>query len=84
LVFKTFSTKEITPIIQLLKTKNSHGYKAMSTQLLNIGATYVCSPLTYICNTSFLSGIFPAHLKFEVLNYKTYTQERRQNESNKL
>jgi len=66
LVFETFSTKEITPIIQLLKTKNAHGYNEISTKLLKISVTYICSPLTYICNKSFLSGIFPAYFKFSI------------------
>ena len=73
LVFKTFSTKEIKSIIKSLKTKNSHGYNETS-KLLTIDATYKCSPLTYICNKSILSGIFPDCLKF---CYVTYTQERR-------
>ena len=66
MVFETSSTKEITTIMQLLKTKNSHGYNEISTKLLKISATCVCSPLTDICNMSFLPGIFPAHLKFSI------------------
>jgi len=58
LVFKTFSTKEIKSIIKLLKMRNSHGYDKISTKLLQISATYICSPITYICNKSILSGIF--------------------------
>ena len=41
LVFKTFSTKEIKPIIKSLKMKNSHGYDTISTRLLKISDTYV-------------------------------------------
>jgi len=66
LVIKTFSTKEITCIIKALKTKNSHGFDEISTRLLKISATYLCSPLTYICNKSILSGIFPAVLNFQL------------------
>ena len=33
LVFKTFSTKETTPIIKSLKTKNSLGYDEIYTKL---------------------------------------------------
>jgi hypothetical protein len=50
LLYKTFSTKEITSIMKLLKTKNSHGYDEISTKLLKISVTYVCSQLTYIFN----------------------------------
>ena len=59
LVIKTFSTKEIISIIKALKTKNSHRFDEISTKLLKISATYIFSPLTYICNKSILSGIFP-------------------------
>jgi hypothetical protein len=31
----------------------------ISTELLKISATYIGSPLTYICNKPSLSGIFP-------------------------
>ena len=55
LVIKTFSTKEITSIIKALKTKNSHGFDEISTKLLKISATSICSPLTYICNKSISS-----------------------------
>ena len=30
-----------------------------TTKVLKISATYICSPLTYICNKSILSGKFP-------------------------
>jgi len=67
LVIKTFSTKEITSIINALKTKNSHGFDEISITLLKISATYICSPLTYICNKSILSGIFPDRKKFSII-----------------
>ena len=67
LVFKTFSTKEITSTIKSLKTKNSHGYYEISIEQLKISATCICSPLTYICSKSILSGIFPDHLKFSII-----------------
>jgi hypothetical protein len=67
LVIKTFSTKEITSVIKALKTKNSHGFYEISTELLKISATYICSPLTYICSKSILSGIFPDRMKFSII-----------------
>ena len=67
LVIKTFSTKEITSIIKLLKTKNSYGYDEISTKVLKLSATYICSPLTYICNKSILTGKFPDRMKFSVV-----------------
>jgi predicted ribosome quality control (RQC) complex YloA/Tae2 family protein len=35
--------------------------------VLKLSANYICSPLTYICNKSILSGVFPDHLKFSVV-----------------
>ena len=67
LVIKTFSTKKITSIIKALKTKNSHGFDEISINLLKISAPYICSPLTYICNKSIFSGIFPHCLKFSII-----------------
>ena len=39
----------------------------ISTKLLKISATYMSSPLTYICNKSILSGIFLHHIKFSII-----------------
>jgi len=66
LVIETFSTKEITSIIKTLK-KNSHGFDEISIKLLQISAPYICSPLTYICNKSILSGNFPHRMKFSII-----------------
>jgi len=59
MVFKSFSTREIISIIKSLNTKNSSGYDEISTKLLKISANYICSPLTYICNKSISTGVFP-------------------------
>ena len=67
LVIKTFSTKEITSIIKALKRKNSHGFYEISVKLLKISAAYICSPPTYICNKSILSGTFPGCMKFSII-----------------
>jgi len=67
LVIKTFSTKKITSIIKAPKTKNSYGFDEISNKLLKISATYICSPLTYICNKSILSGIFPDRMTFSII-----------------
>jgi len=66
-VIKTFSTKEITSIIKALKTKKSHGFDEICMKILKISAVFICTPLTYICNTSILSGTFPDHMKFSVI-----------------
>jgi Notch-like protein len=67
MVFKSFSTKEIITIIKSLKSKNSHGYDEVPNKLLKISAPYICSPLTYICNKSISSGIFPDSLKYSIM-----------------
>jgi len=67
MVYKTFSTQEITSIIKSIKTKNSSGYDEISTKLLKISANYTCSPLTYICNKSVSTGIIPERLKYSII-----------------
>jgi Notch-like protein len=81
LVIKIFSTKEITSIIKALKTKNSHGFDKISVELLKVSATYICSPLTHICNKSILSGIFPDCLKFSIVK-PTYKNGNKMNPTN--
>jgi hypothetical protein len=56
---KFVSSKEVENIIKSLKTKNSPGYDGISTNLLKINSCFISSPLTYICNKSLSSGIFP-------------------------
>ena len=45
----------------------TNGYDVISTKLLKISATYICSPWTYICNKSILPGIFPGCLNSQLL-----------------
>src|SRR5215470_16191790 len=51
-VIKLFSTKELTSIIETLKSKNTYWYDEISIKVLKLSANYICSPLTYICNKS--------------------------------
>ena len=62
-----YSTKEISPIAKSIKTKNTHGYDGISTQILKVNSNYITSPLTYICNKVILSGIFLDQLKFSII-----------------
>ena len=64
--FKFVSTKEIANVMKSLKSNNCHGYEEVSTKLLKISASYICSPLTYICSESIL-GIFPNCLKYSII-----------------
>jgi hypothetical protein len=63
------STKEIENIIKSLKPKNSHGHDGISAKILKISSPFISSPLTYICNKSVSSGIFPTRLKYSEKNY---------------
>jgi hypothetical protein len=51
-------------IITSLKPKNSHGYGGISVKILKLKIPFIIPPLTYICNKSLSSGIFPPRLKF--------------------
>jgi hypothetical protein len=42
-------------------------YDGISTKLLKICASYICSPLTHICNKSISSGFFPERLKYSTI-----------------
>jgi len=57
---KYTTPKELEKIIKLLKSRNSHGYDGIPTKILKVSSPFVTSPLTYICNKSLWSGIFPS------------------------
>jgi hypothetical protein len=62
------STKEVSEIIKSFKWKNSHGYNEIPIKLLKISLPYIISPLTYIRNRSWSTGIFPTRSKFSQIN----------------
>jgi len=62
------TTKEISEIIKSLKWKNSHGYDKIPVRILKISLPFIISPLTYICNKSLCTGIFPTRLKYSQIN----------------
>jgi hypothetical protein len=80
-VFKTFSTKEISSIVKSIKTKTSHGYDGISTKILKVSSNYIISPLTYICNKVILSGVFPDRFKFSIVK-PVYKKGDRMNPAN--
>jgi len=53
------TTKEISEIIKSLKWKNSHGFDEIPVRILKLSLLFIISPLTYICNKSLPTGIFP-------------------------
>jgi Notch-like protein len=80
-ILKTFSTREISSIINSIKTKNTHGYDEVSTKILKLSSNYITSPLTHICNRIILSGSFPERLKFSIAK-PVYKKGDRKNCSN--
>ena len=55
---------DIKNIIKSLTTKIYHGYDEISVKLITICSPYICSPLTYICNSSLPLGLLPDRLKY--------------------
>ena len=55
---------EIKAIIRSLKSKSSAGYDGISSRILKHGIHFISKPLTYICNRSLETGIFPDRCKF--------------------
>jgi hypothetical protein len=62
------TTKEITAIIKSLKWKNSHCYNKIPVRILKISLPFIISPLTYICNKSLSTGLFPTRLKYSQIS----------------
>jgi hypothetical protein len=53
------TTYEISMISKSLKTKASYGYDETPTKILKLSTPLIICPLTYICNKSLSSGVFP-------------------------
>ena len=64
---KPTTTSEIENIVKTLKPKNLCGYNEISTKLLKIYATFISSPLNYICNKVITKGVFQDRLKYFVI-----------------
>jgi hypothetical protein len=54
-------------IINSLKIKESSGYDKISIKILEISASFISSPLSYICNKSMLPGTFPTRLRYAIV-----------------
>jgi len=50
---------EIQSIICSLKAKDSSGYDGVSTKILKMRNSLISKPLSYICNKSILTDVFP-------------------------
>jgi hypothetical protein len=54
-------------IIKSLKTKALYGYDETPTKILKLSTPLIICPLTYICNKSLFSGVFPERLKYATI-----------------
>ena len=61
------TTYEINKILKSLKTKISYGYDEIPIKILKLSAPFIISPITYICNKSLSSGVFPERLKYAII-----------------
>jgi hypothetical protein len=53
-------------IIYFLKAKDSSGYDGVSTNILKMCNSLISKPLSYICNKSIQTGVFPDRLKYAI------------------
>ena len=74
------STHEIRKIIKAFKSNNSCGYDEITSRIIKVSAPFI-SPLTYICNATLSSGIFPDRLKYAIVK-PIYKKGNRQDISN--
>ena len=47
---------------------NVHGYDEIPIRILKISLPFITSPLTYICNKTLVSGLFPTSLNYSQIN----------------
>ena len=65
--WKHASTYEISNIIKSLKTTNSCGYDEIPVKIIKLSTPYIISRLTYICNKSLSTSVFPERLKYALI-----------------
>jgi hypothetical protein len=58
---------EVIKIITSLKNKNSLGYDGISNKIVKCCANLISKPLTYICNYSLASGVYPERCKHAIV-----------------
>jgi len=59
--------RQIQGIVCSLKAKDASGYDVVSTQVLKMCNSLISKPLSYICNKSIQTGVFPNHLKYSIV-----------------
>ena len=65
--WKYATTHEIIKILKSIKAKNLFGYDEIPIKILKLSAPFIISPLTFICNKSLSSGVFPERLKYAII-----------------
>ena len=60
---RTVKETEVLKIIRQMKSKQSYGHYGISSEILKLGAKVLVIPLTYIINTSILTGKYPTDWK---------------------
>ena len=58
------STYKIKKIIKSLKT--TCAYDGISNRIIKLRASFVISPLTYVCNAVLSTGVFPDRVKYAI------------------
>jgi hypothetical protein len=61
------SETEVINVIKSLKPKNTARYDGISSKILKQCAHIISKPLTYICNCSLTTGIFPEKCKSAIV-----------------
>ena len=60
---KTMHERDVLTILKSLKPKKSYGPDCVTSEILKLGAKVLAMPLTYIINSSILSGKYPTNWK---------------------
>ena len=55
--------QELLIVVKLCKGKSSNGYDGIHMNVVKKVISHIAKPLTYICNTSFETCIFPDNMK---------------------
>ena len=58
---KTVHESEVLKMIKSLKSKKSYGHDGITSAMLKLGAEVLVVPLTYIINSSILTGKYPTY-----------------------
>ena len=79
--WKYATTYEIDKILKSLCSKNSYGYDGISYKILKLCASFIISPLTYMCNAVLSTGVFLDRLKYALVK-PIYKKGNKQEMSN--